>query len=810
MLTDSIRRRFPAISRLLLPGALACVVVLCAAAAAAETPSLDDDGALVIQGRRVFPVGIFSVAEGEIPTVPDAAFDLICSPYFAQGTTSAPEYLEAAQQAGFMFIPGFAADVIRQRNDDYIRNYVEAVAGHPSLLAWYLFEEPDTTRISPEDGRHAYDLVKQLDPKRPVLFIHYKHPELLDYRSCFDVFGYDSYPIGNSRLATWRLRLREVVAGVAPKPAWVIAQAFGAKDWVEPTDLEQRSMAYLSAINGAKGIIFYMHGRKGDSYYIREHDDHWRYLAGLGAELREMSPILIAPAPPQKARADQPGLDVVLKQHEDKLFLLAANHDSEGPAEDGHFPGRMLAGVRLEADGLPDGRAESIGSAGTGSAAGGRVLKMAAGRIVDTFDAYAVHLYRLIPDTYGCPWNADGLANLEIGKQQGRRISFRFRAEHSGELESAALYLVFRALGYYHGDGGQVLLELQTDDGTPEHRPSGTVVASSLVQDPMAKWNRTFTFDKPPRLIKGELYHIVLSNPAPDPVQNYVSVDCLHNSRRTPHVQPGVADTDLAVLWKQSGEAEWSASRGHTPIFVLKYATGAVQGQGYTDALAQSGVCRITGDAKVRETIDVSGSSRRVGSLWVRLRRQGLPGPLTLALQQADGSLIESTSIPAGAISEDYSWIGCKLRSNPALKSGGGYVVELSASGPEADPAGGAYETFPLQEGGQYGFGCPGVFTDGSFQFTTDGLEWQYPRGAGRTDFDLQFYFVLAPPAAEVAKFDLSGDGVVDTNDMAAIRDNLNKNAAEGDNRKYDLNGDGRINVLDMILLRNELAKQKK
>ena len=260
-------------------------------------------------------------------------------------------------------------------------------------------------------------------------------------------------------------------------------------------------MAYLSAINGAKGIIFYMHGRKGDSYYIREHDDHWRYLAGLGAELREMSPILIAPAPPQKARADQPGLDVVLKQHEDKLFLLAANHDSEGPAEDGHFPGRMLAGVRLEADGLPDGRAESIGSAGTGSAAGGRVLKMAAGRIVDTFDAYAVHLYRLIPDTYGCPWNADGLANLEIGKQQGRRISFRFRAEHSGELESAALYLVFRALGYYHGDGGQVLLELQTDDGTPEHRPSGTVVASSLVQDPMAKWNRTFTFGKPPRLI---------------------------------------------------------------------------------------------------------------------------------------------------------------------------------------------------------------------------------------------------------------------------------------------------------------------
>ena len=47
--------------------------------------------------------------------------------------------------------------------------------------------------------------------------------------------------------------------------------------------------------------------------------------------------------------------------------------------------------------------------------------------------------------SYGVPWEADSLGNLQIGKTVGRMVSYRFRAEQSAKIDHLVVYLVYRA-----------------------------------------------------------------------------------------------------------------------------------------------------------------------------------------------------------------------------------------------------------------------------------------------------------------------------------------------------------------------------
>ena len=189
--------------------------------------------------------------------------------------------------------------------------------------------------------------------------------------------------------------------------------------------------------------------------------------------------------------------------------------------------------------------------------------------------------------TYGEVFNADGLANLEIGKSSGRTVDYRFRAQHSGTMASARFFFVFRGLGYYAGNGGQVQIDVEADDGTTNHRPSGVSLANALITNPLSNNFPRVTFNQSVSVQAGQLYHFVFTNPYSDPINNYVSIDDIYNEARVPNMQPTVSDTDLAVLFKD-GSNPLAINYGHTPIFDA-YITGAggtnyTEGVGYIDA----------------------------------------------------------------------------------------------------------------------------------------------------------------------------------------------------------------------------------
>ena len=161
-------------------------------------------------------------------------------------------------------------------------------------------------------------------------------------------------------------------------------------------------MTYIAVIEGAEGILFYSHGRKGDPFYIRDHDEHWAFVQRLGRELQTLSPVLLTPAAKEQVSVANKSINVTLRKRavagppsSTELYVIAANMAHRAPAVERHFPGVKQTEVRIVLKDVGDGQAEVVGTAGAGSAKAGRFLPIREGAFRDSFDPYAVHIYRI-------------------------------------------------------------------------------------------------------------------------------------------------------------------------------------------------------------------------------------------------------------------------------------------------------------------------------------------------------------------------------------------------------------------------------
>ena len=196
---------------------------------------------------------------------------------------------------------------------------------------------------------------------------------------------------------------------------------------------------------------------------------------------------------------------------------------------------------------------------------------------------------------YGPAIRGDSLANTPIGKA-GIQVSCRFRADPGGVFQGARPYLIwsFKRQGYHAGSGGTLKVDLQSDDGTPLHRPSGQVLATNVQRLALVATSDRFyprlAFDRAPSLAPGALYHLVFSNTDPDPEGNFVSVNALFLKCASAPLQPRLADSDWAMLMRSRTSPAWAIRRtpgsqdGFTPILEIDYAGGRSQGMGYVES----------------------------------------------------------------------------------------------------------------------------------------------------------------------------------------------------------------------------------
>lgn len=314
----------------------------------------------------------------------------------------------------------------------------------------------------------------------------------------------------------------------------------------------------------------------------------------------------------------------------------------------------------------------------------------------------------------------NGLENLRVGVDMSAQDN-RFRAEQTGNIQSIILFIKAGS-GYSGGSGGTINLSFQTDDGTANHFPSGTELASTSA----ATGNRStvgfrFTFANPPAVVAGTLYHVVITNADSSPTSNYISIDNMANQDSSP--QPYYSLTDWSANWKPGGS--WVAKPDTCPIMAIAYANG-MQGMGYVEAAAQSGLVILAGGAEVGENFTVSGGDKTVNAINVHIAKSGSPAPLTVTLQSGSTTLVTGT-IPASSFTSLGSW-GTLTFPATVLNNGSAYHLSISCS---SCNSGNAYQAFPMGKGLSDGYQVASTFQDGNYE----------SNGSVRSGWDMQFYF---------------------------------------------------------------------
>ena len=349
---------------------------------------------------------------------------------------------------------------------------------------------------------------------------------------------------------------------------------------------------------------------------------------------------------------------------------------------------------------------------------------------------------------YGSGINGDALGNLQVGASYGYQVSYRFLANHTGTLGDVRFYLITDGphAGYNAGTGGALLIQLETDDGTDSHNPSGQVMASYTITHPSQAFP-DINFSPAPTIQQGNLYHLVFSNTDPNPAANYVSVDDIFTTSGPNPAQPTMSNTNFAALEKSSNSS-WYQVMQFTPIVGFDYTDGASQGCGYIEMWSETPE-PISGAAAVREQFTVSGPNMAVTKIAMRVARMSGSGDLTVKLEQADGTVIEQGTIPASSMTisstaskPNYTWVTYNFSEVRTLFSGQAYnLVFQSADGS-------MYQAFPIRKGNSENFTNSTYFPDGYAQFTQDGSTWTGWNQWGvtnRQDGDLQFYFTVVP-----------------------------------------------------------------
>jgi hypothetical protein len=363
---------------------------------------------------------------------------------------------------------------------------------------------------------------------------------------------------------------------------------------------------------------------------------------------------------------------------------------------------------------------------------------------------------------YGAAINADDLANAIVGLAPNngscnRTLAIRFRATHSGTLQAIRPFFIWSSTkpGYASGNGGNIQIEVQTDNGSTNHLPSGNSLASLEYDAPVTQGNHypLLTFSSPAQLTAGQLYHLVFSDVAADPSENWVSLDNLFMWETNSPAQPTISDTDLALLeygglYCTEGWEPYARGGGtYTPVIEMDYSDGFSQGQGYIQGYDQpDGSWNpkvITGASAVREAFTVSGSNRTATSVAVRVNRISGNSPLTIRLEQANGTLVTqgTVQVPEGLVDKTHdgsSWVTVPFSTPVTLHVGTAYNLVLTS------PADTTLTTHALEEGSQYGYSPTTYFGDGYAEYN-DGTGWQIWNlwGIPNTlQADLQFYFV--------------------------------------------------------------------
>ncbi|MDX9867581.1 MAG: hypothetical protein RBT78_06615 [Kiritimatiellia bacterium] len=298
---------------------------------AADSPvRIGKDRTLHVNGRPLFPLMLYHARSEDFPLIRRLGFNLLSNGYNLRHLARRGKDRASDLQALWLESAEIARTngLLVMANANTPHNHlahIPHIQDHPALAVWYAFDEPwgDLTKL-----QESYNIVKLLTPDKPVLIVQNNFSRLQETAQGADIVGCDPYPIPSVSLRSVADATRATVqASAGRKPSWTVIPQYATKI---PTVRELRCMAYLALTAGADGIGLYAwddRDREGKGWYTGDHPQAVETLRAVFGELRDLSPILLAPNGEHAPRfiPDNRALHACVKTAGGKRYLLLAN-----------------------------------------------------------------------------------------------------------------------------------------------------------------------------------------------------------------------------------------------------------------------------------------------------------------------------------------------------------------------------------------------------------------------------------------------------------------------------------------------------
>ena len=307
-------------------------------------------GGLIVNRMQFFPVGFYCYSPVN-PLMPEEevvrGFNMM-SPYQKITPETLPDrkaYMDRCAALGMKVhynllsvsggggvgskIEGLSEEEQKKRLIEEIR----AFRDHPALLGWYISDEPNGRKITPQDLEKIYLTVKENDPWHPVSIV-FMVPFLssVRYAGALDIVMADPYPVPDYPVTmpgNIAGQLKDAFDG--KNPVWMVPQVFGGGElWSrEPTLQEVRSMTWQSIINGATGIQYFV--RQGPNYFPKS-VPAWNECGRIAVEIAELTPWLLSDEETMPVESNNGDIQVSSRVHNGKLVIMAVNKTNQPAA----------------------------------------------------------------------------------------------------------------------------------------------------------------------------------------------------------------------------------------------------------------------------------------------------------------------------------------------------------------------------------------------------------------------------------------------------------------------------------------------
>lgn len=197
-----------------------------------------------------------------------------------------------------------------------IKNNLQTEASKWPILAFYIYDEPDVSRLSWRELNKLNDKTKSAFPEHKTAVVVGKGSHAENYCKSADILMVDWYPVPHLDLNSFGEQISEakkimIKSKTGDKPLWGVVQAFDWREYKQyrpdnqrigrfPTEEEMRFMAYHGLIEGAEGLFFFIF--TSNSVPLPESKpEHWKRVKTTAKELNKTLPIFeegeILPAP---------------------------------------------------------------------------------------------------------------------------------------------------------------------------------------------------------------------------------------------------------------------------------------------------------------------------------------------------------------------------------------------------------------------------------------------------------------------------------------------------------------------------------